>query len=298
MVFCVSFCLRVTTETEFCQVVRVGVGVHEVGIVDTPGFDDTTRSDAEILDEIVHFLCTQYRLGISLKGIVYMHRITDNRMSGSARRYFEMFKCLCGEQNLKNVVLLTTMWSELNNEAIGLQRERELRKDYWIDMEKCGSTVRRYGGTRREAEAIICRLMRERDIVLDIQTELVDQEKRLEDTRAGQWIVPRLDRTIGESNERIRRLQLLIEEAEIDDEVDVIDLEKERDKLLEQHQARLVQRNRLRKRPGNEVAAKVEVEKKKERWKNRLTLFGALLGLAITTTVNVILPLAGVSLLL
>jgi hypothetical protein len=231
----------------------VGVGSHEVGIVDTPGFDDTTRSDADILDEIVRFLCTQYRLGIRLKGIIYMHRITDNRMGGSAKRYLEMFKSLCGEQNLKNVVLLTTMWSHLRDEAVGLQRERELRKEYWMDMEKGGSTIRRYEGTRREAEAIICRLMREKDIVLDIQSELVDQQKRLEDTGAGQWIVPQLDLKIGESDKQIRQLQLLIEEAGLEDESDVIHLKQEHDELLHQQQARLKQRNRLKKRLGNEV---------------------------------------------
>ncbi|KAJ4987558.1 hypothetical protein SVAN01_07015 [Stagonosporopsis vannaccii] len=117
------------------SVVRVGVGRNEVAIVDTPGFDDTDRPDAEILEEIVEFLCTQYELGIPLKGIIYMHRITDNKMSGSAVRYFEMFLRLCGEHNLENVVLLTTMWSELRDEARGLQREQELRRDYWTTME-------------------------------------------------------------------------------------------------------------------------------------------------------------------
>ncbi|KAH8725614.1 P-loop containing nucleoside triphosphate hydrolase protein [Phaeosphaeriaceae sp. PMI808] len=283
-------------ETEFCQVVRVGVGNHEVGIVDTPGFDDTERSDAQILDEIVHFLCTQYRLGISLKGIVYMHRITDNKMTGTARRYLEMFKRLCGKQNLKNVVLLTTMWSELTSEAKGLQRERELRKDFWMDMEKAGSTIRRYEGTRTEAEAIICRLMRLPDIVLDIQVELIDQNKRLEETNAGQWMVPNIEQNIGESGRKLQRLQLLIDEADGDDESEVVDLKKERDELLKAQQQRLNQRKKLQKRTGHEVTEHIEVEKKKDKWKGRLGLFATILGVAITATVNVILPLAGVSL--
>jgi hypothetical protein len=219
-------------------------------------------------------------------------------MSGSARRYLEMFKCLCGEQNLKNVVLLTTMWSELHNPATGLQRERELRKEFWMDMEKCGSTVRRYEGSKAEAEAIICRMVRERDIVLDIQTELVDQEKRLEDTLVGQWIAPMIERSIGESEQRIHKLQLLIEDAELGKDKSVIDLKEEREKLLAQQQENLGNRNRLKKRTGCEVTERIEAEKKEGRWKSRLTLFGSLLGLVITATVNVILPLAGVSVFL
>jgi hypothetical protein len=96
-----------------------------VAVVDTPGMDDSSRSDAEILEEITAFLCAQYQLGMPLKGIIFMHRITDNKMSGSAQRYFEMFNCLCGERNFQNVVLLTTMWSELKDEGKGLERERE-----------------------------------------------------------------------------------------------------------------------------------------------------------------------------
>jgi hypothetical protein len=266
-----------------------------VAIVDTPGFDDTTRSDAEIMEQIVSFLCAQYQLGIPLKGIIYLHRITDNRMAGSAQRYFEMFKCLCGERNLKNVVLLTTMWSELSNEAQGLQRERQLRKEFWKDMEQRGSTIRRFDGSRTSAEAFICRLVREKDIVLDIQHELVDQDKILEDTAAGQWILPSIQRTIGESGRNIERLHTLIEEAD-DQESDIIDLKKQHDEALEQQRRSLRQRNRLRKQTGREVGESIEVEKKKDKWKSRLAVFGTILGIAVTATVNIILPLTGVSL--
>lgn len=191
-----------------------------------------------------------------------MHRITDIRMPRSAKRYPEMFKYLCGRQNLKNIGLLPTTWSQLPGKALGLERERELRRDYWKDTEKCGPTIRCHGGTRREAEAIICRLMREPHIVLDIPSELVDQEKHLKDTRAGQWIVPRLDLKIDESDARRHRLKWLVEEPELDNDSDVIDLEDERDKRLEQHHARVHQRNCLKKRPGNGIIDEVEAEKK------------------------------------
>ncbi|KAF2127836.1 hypothetical protein P153DRAFT_344245 [Dothidotthia symphoricarpi CBS 119687] len=282
------------SETKTCDVVRVGVGRHEIAVVDTPGFDDTSRSDAEILEGIVEFLCAQYELGIPLKGIIYMHRITDVRMSGSAQRYFDIFRRVCGEQNLSNVVLLTTMWSELKDEGKGLQRERELRRDFWNDMESRGSTIRRFDGSRSMAEAFVCRLMRKQDIVLDIQEELVDQGKRLGDTKAGQLVLPQLERQIGDFGQTIHSLDQMIDDAKRYDPIEVKRLEKQRAMLLKEHHKSMNQHQRLQQRTGRIMVEKIEGEKKRNKMKGRLAMFTTLLGLAITATVNIILPLAGV----
>ncbi len=67
-----------------CQMVPVQIGQSKVLLIDTPGFDDSKRSDTEILTEISRLLATQYKLVVTLKGIIYLHRITDNRFQGSA----------------------------------------------------------------------------------------------------------------------------------------------------------------------------------------------------------------------
>jgi hypothetical protein len=268
-------------------VVRVGIGGREVALVDTPGFDDTKRSDAEILEEIVSFLCAQYELGIPLKGIIYMHRITDNRMSGSALRYFDMFVRLCGEQNLENVVLLTTMWSELKDHGKGLERERELRRDFWSTMEKRGSTIRQFNGSRSMAEAFVCRLMRKQDVVLHIQEELVDQGKRLDQTMAGQLMVPQIDNEIWESEQKLHELHKVGSNGERLNSSEVRQLERRRGSLL-------AQRQRLQSKPGAKVAERIEGQRKRDKMMSKLSIFGTILGLAVTATVNVILPLTGV----
>lgn len=267
--------------------VRVGIGRREVALVDTPGFDDTKRSDAEILEQIVMFLCAQYELGIPLKGIIYMHRITDNKMSGSAQRYFEMFMRLCGERNLENVVLLTTMWSELKDAGKGMERERELRRDFWATMERRGSTIRQFDGSRSMAEAFVCRLMRKEDIVLDIQEELVNQGKRLDQTKAGQLMVPQIDLEISESEYKINELNKRGENGGRRDSTEVRNLEMRRGSLLEQRQ-------RLQAKPGERIAQKIAGERKRDKIVSKLSIFGSILGLAVTVTVNLILPLAGV----
>jgi len=223
-----------------------------------------------------------------------MHRITDNKMSGGAQRYFEMFKSLCGQQNLGNVVLLTTMWSELKDEAVGLARERELRSDFWNMMESSGSTIRRFDGSRAMAEAFVCRLMRKRDIVLDIQNELVEQGKRLEETNAGKLMVPRVENNITEATEKIHDIGQKIEHAKSYSKPEELrNLEAQRRTLMDQQKKHVGQRMRLQKKTGEEVAQKIENEKKKGRWRNGLSIFATLCGIAVSLSVNVILPLVG-----
>jgi hypothetical protein len=65
-------------------------------------------------------------------------------------------------------------------------------------MESKVSTIRQFDGKPAMAKALICRLERKPDIILEIQRELVDQGKKLEETTAGQLVVPHLDSRIGE----------------------------------------------------------------------------------------------------
>jgi hypothetical protein len=104
-------------------------------LVDTPGFDDTHKSDMEILQmisdwlkktyfiffkpfsytpffssqEVCILLFTRYKKSIKLAGIVYLHKITDIRMAGAPHRSLRMFAQLCGDQGVKKVILVTTM---------------------------------------------------------------------------------------------------------------------------------------------------------------------------------------------
>ncbi|KAH6624179.1 P-loop containing nucleoside triphosphate hydrolase protein [Chaetomium sp. MPI-SDFR-AT-0129] len=79
-------------------------------LIDTPGFDDTTRSDTAILHEVAKWLKASYDADIQLAGIVYLHRIEDNRVGGAGTTNLRMFRELCGDDGLACVVLATTMW--------------------------------------------------------------------------------------------------------------------------------------------------------------------------------------------
>ncbi|RXW11980.1 hypothetical protein EST38_g13874, partial [Candolleomyces aberdarensis] len=83
-----------------------------VTLIDTPDFNDTTRSDTDILKMIARVLASTYQKRKTLAGVILVHRDTDDRFGGLSTRYFRMFREQCGDNSLKNVVILTNMWNE------------------------------------------------------------------------------------------------------------------------------------------------------------------------------------------
>lgn len=110
---------------------------QRVFLLDTPGFDDTNRSDTDVLKTISGDLARMYSKDIKLSGIIYLHRITDVRFSGSAQKNLSVFKKLCGDDFYPNVVLATTIWENLSNPGlsttVGDRRENELLEtsEWW-----------------------------------------------------------------------------------------------------------------------------------------------------------------------
>jgi len=99
-------------------------------LLDTPGFDDTYLSDASVLKIISFWLMKTYQRHIKLKGVVYMHRITDNRFAGTPHKNLRMFGKLVGDDAIRNVIFTTTMWSLLRNKEVGERRTQELVNKY------------------------------------------------------------------------------------------------------------------------------------------------------------------------
>ncbi|KAL4871500.1 hypothetical protein BDV12DRAFT_194266 [Aspergillus spectabilis] len=160
---------------------------HTVYLIDTPGFDDTNRSDTQVLREIAGWLGASYKHKILLHGIIYLHRITDIRMQGSAKKNLVMFRQLCGEEALKKVILVTTMWDKVPAEE-GTRREQELinTAEFWGWMLGKGSTFHRHNNTEASARGIVTRLAGHKaPITTDLQRQLVDEHRSLDQTSAG-----------------------------------------------------------------------------------------------------------------
>ncbi|KAF9460973.1 hypothetical protein BDZ94DRAFT_1311056 [Collybia nuda] len=163
------------------------IGGRPVTLIDTPGFDDTTQSDTDILKMIAGFLQTSYEHGKKLAGIIYMHRISDFRMGGISTRNFKMFRKLCGESTLKNVVIVTNMWNQVAL-PIGEAREKELATDemfFKLVLDKDARLVR-HDNTFKSAQAIIELVVPNKPEALRIQEELVDEHMDISQTAAAE----------------------------------------------------------------------------------------------------------------
>ncbi|EED19615.1 conserved hypothetical protein [Talaromyces stipitatus ATCC 10500] len=163
-------------------------------LIDTPGFDDTTRSNTEVLKEIAFFLAALYKQNLCFCGIIYLHRITDPRMQGSTMKNLRMLQLMCGKENFKHVALATTMWENMKSsekgERIGHQRLMEMRRpDFFGQILGEGRDIIQHDGSPESARKIV-RLLTEQNkkVVLDIQYELIDEGMSLDETSAGQYL--------------------------------------------------------------------------------------------------------------
>jgi len=124
-----------------------------------------------------------------LGGVIYLHDISQDRFSGTARRNLEMFNRLCGDAALDKVVLGTTKWARLS-ESDGSRREAELKEVHWKSMLDKGSRVRRFVGDKSSAWDIVSVFLkraseRRKEIALQIQDEMAVKRKIIPETNAG-----------------------------------------------------------------------------------------------------------------
>jgi len=159
-------------------------------LVDTPGFDDTDRSNTDILHTIVTYLATSYKEGQKLAGVLYFHRISDPRMGGVSRRNFELLRQLCGKDALKNVTIVTNMWSKVTPQE-GADRERELKTDerYFALAIQAGAQMARHDGNAQSATNILRPMVNNVPQTLQIQKELFEDRLAIGDTAAGKALM-------------------------------------------------------------------------------------------------------------
>ena len=106
---------------------------QDVYLIDTPGFDDGTRSDIEILKNIASYVNGIYSEGQRLSGVLYLHDITLGRMRGSGFQNLEMLPRLIGQDKLGFITLVTTHWGQLADADRELRNETQLATNdrYW-----------------------------------------------------------------------------------------------------------------------------------------------------------------------
>jgi hypothetical protein len=116
-------------------------------------------------------------------------------MTGTVLKNLSMFRKLCGADSLKNVVIVTTKWDVVPNE-VGEDREKELMSKFLQPMLTLGAQQARHNNTLSSAQAVLRKVLGNTGVPLKLQSELVDEKKKLGETEAGA--------AVGEDIEKLR----------------------------------------------------------------------------------------------
>ena len=143
-----------------------------------------------------------------------------------------MFRELCGDSTLKNVVLITNKWGEVSSED-GQDRENKLSSKFFKPVLDKGAQMVRHHNTVESAHDIIRMIIKNHPVALRIQREPVDEQKTIVDTATGD--------VNKEVNALIRKHQMEMEKVREEmlqamkekDEVTRRELEEERRKMQE-----------------------------------------------------------------
>ena len=197
----------------------------------------------------------RYEKGSKLSGVIYVHRISDKRFTGVAGRNFRMVRELCGDAALKNIVLVTNMWSEVPPE-VGENRERQLSGKFFKPVLDLGAQMARHQNTVQSAHDIIRKMVANDPVVLQIQRELVDEHKDITNTTAGEAVNQEL-------HEQIRRHQTELEG--IEEEMEQVLKEKDEQSMreLEEERRKVVEQMERIKKDSERMALKYAAEKER-----------------------------------
>ncbi|KAH7925400.1 hypothetical protein BV22DRAFT_439623 [Leucogyrophana mollusca] len=124
---------------------------RRIVFVDTPGFNDASMGDAEILRRIVEWLQRPVNEKIGLRGIIYLLEITESRID--PRNNLMSPSKLSRPGTAHNVVLATTKWDDIQEDEG--QRRQQQRSERWQEMLDQGSYLVRFTNTRQSAWEVV-----------------------------------------------------------------------------------------------------------------------------------------------
>ena len=166
-----------------------------------------------------------------------------------------MFRELCGDKTLKNVVLVTNMWGEVSPED-GQDREDQLSGDFFKSVLDKGAQMVRHHNTAESTHDIIRRIINNHPAVLQIQHELVDEQKDIVDTAAGEIINKEL-------NELMRRHQVELKKVQEEMMQAMKEKDDETRQELEDERKKMQERMDKMKKDSDEMASKYAEEKER-----------------------------------
>ncbi|KAG8767629.1 hypothetical protein FRC12_006137 [Ceratobasidium sp. 428] len=226
---------------------------RNVQLYDTPGFDDTMLTDTQILTKFAEFLEGRYNTGKKINGLLYFHRITDNRMTGASVRSFDLFTKICGLPNMRNAMIVTNMWSDPADPE-EMRRYEQLQANFFKSALDGGAKISQRGRIGpQSARAIIQAMVNLPPIELELQTQLA-RGLALDETEAGILVDQNLRVKLERQRQERKELEKELQEAREDrdrraqEQLERYkrDREQEEQYLLEQIDLLQASRHRLR----------------------------------------------------
>ena len=83
---------------------------YEIHLIDSPGFDDGTVTDARVLSRIAEYVNINYKLKKRLAGVLYLRDITKDKVGESGQRNLRILENMIGQEKWDNCILVTTKW--------------------------------------------------------------------------------------------------------------------------------------------------------------------------------------------
>jgi len=119
-----------------------------------------------------------------------------------------MFRKLCGDDSMKNIVILTTMWDKVTSEE-GEQREQELKSsnNVFKPLLDKGAITMRHDRTPESADKVINYLRTKNPTTTQIVREIVEERKALEATAAGTELRSDIQALLQKNNEEMKSLE-------------------------------------------------------------------------------------------
>lgn len=158
-----------------------------------------------------------YEKQLRVRGVIYIQRITDTRMSGSSRRSLDILDAICGIPASANITFVTTMWDKLGSESssVGEERTAEMKRLFLAKFMARGAQVERYGNTPASARDILRKILTyNQSVTLEIQSELEVQGLSLEQTGVGQILQHDLQRQQKEFDAELKEMEQQLLEAQ------------------------------------------------------------------------------------
>ena len=141
-----------------------------------------------------------------LAGVIYFHRISETRWRMSDTRSFGWLRAICGEEILRNVVLVTNMWDSVDQE-VGAERERQLAAEFFKPALDRGAQILRHYDSPESAHDIIRAILANGRTALQVQQELINERREFDRTTVGQGLSRMVEEYTRRLQQRVDRLR-------------------------------------------------------------------------------------------